>query len=61
MVSFLPLYPIAIVTAAISVRGVICMCSINSLGVVYVYVTVNCGNQSLPGMPEIFRHYWECL
>ena len=27
----------------------------------HVYVTVNCGNQSLLGMPEIFRQYWECL
>ena len=26
-----------------------------------IYVTVNCGNQALPGMPEIFRQYWECL
>ena len=26
-----------------------------------VYVTVNCGNQALPAMPEIFRQYWECL
>ena len=25
------------------------------------YVTVNCGNQSLPGMPAIFSQYWECL
>ena len=22
-----------------------------------IYVTVNCGNQALPGMPEIFRQY----
>ena len=27
----------------------------------FVYVTVNCGNQALTGMPEIFRQYWECL
>ena len=28
---------------------------------VEVYVTVNCGNQTLLGMPEIFSQYWECL
>ena len=25
-------------------------------GMADIYVTVNCGNQSLPGMPEIFSH-----
>ena len=25
--------------------------------IIHIYVTVNCGNQSLPGMPEMFSQY----